>query len=39
MFDGYLHLQAEQDGAEALRLCTVAPEGHQGLQARFEWEA
>lgn len=38
MFDGHLHLQAEADGATALKLCTVAPEGHQGLQARFEWE-
>ncbi|TQM94050.1 FAS1-like dehydratase domain-containing protein [Roseinatronobacter monicus] len=38
MFDGHLHLQAEADGPTALRLCTVAPEGHQGLQARFEWE-
>ncbi len=39
MFDGYLNLQATRDGDTALRLCTVAPEGHQGLQARFEWEA
>lgn len=38
MFDGHLHLQAEADGATALSLCTVATEGHQGLQARFEWE-
>ena len=39
MFDGHLDLQAKQDGPTALKLCTVAPEGHQGLQARFEWEA
>lgn len=38
MFDGALALQAEADGAQALKLCTVALEGHQGLQARFEWE-
>ena len=38
MFDGHLHLQAEADGRAALKLCTVAEEGHQGLQARFEWE-
>ena len=39
MFDGRLRLQAEAAGEGALALCTVAPEGHQGLQARFEWEA
>lgn len=39
MFDGSLRLQAEPAGDGALALCTVAPEGHQGLQARFEWEA
>jgi 3-methylfumaryl-CoA hydratase len=39
MFDGRLNLQAEAAGEAALALCTVAPEGHQGLQARFEWEA
>jgi 3-methylfumaryl-CoA hydratase len=38
MFDGHLRLQAEADGANALKLCTVALGGHQGLQARFEWE-
>ena len=38
VFDGKLTLQAEHDGAGALKLCTVAPEGHQGMQARFEWE-
>ncbi len=38
MFDGHLRLQAEADGPKALKLCTVAPAGHQGLQARFEWE-
>ncbi|MFN4058010.1 MAG: MaoC family dehydratase N-terminal domain-containing protein [Roseinatronobacter sp.] len=38
MFDGHLRLQAEADGPNALKLCTVAPGGHQGLQARFEWE-
>jgi 3-methylfumaryl-CoA hydratase len=38
MFDGHLRLQAEADGPNALKLCTVAPAGHQGLQARFEWE-
>lgn len=38
MFDGHLRLQAEGGRARALSLCTVAPEGHQGLQARFEWE-
>lgn len=39
MFDGHLTLMAEPDGDRALKLCTVAPGGHQGLQARFEWEA
>lgn len=38
MFDGHLRLQAEAAGDGALNLSTVAPEGHQGLQARFEWE-
>jgi 3-methylfumaryl-CoA hydratase len=38
MFDGTLRLQAEADGVHALKLCTVAPGGHQGLQARFERE-
>lgn len=38
MFDGPLRLLGEEDGATALKLCTVAPGGHQGLQARFEWE-
>jgi 3-methylfumaryl-CoA hydratase len=38
MFDGHLRLQAEQAEPRTLTLCTVAPEGHQGLQARFEWE-
>lgn len=38
MFEGFLDLQATRDGDTTLRLCTVAPEGHQGLQARFEWE-
>lgn len=39
MFDGSLRLLAIADGPSALSLCTVAPAGHQGLQARFEWEA
>ena len=39
IFDGTLSLQATADGATALKLCTVAEAGHQGLQARFEWEA
>lgn len=38
MFDGALHLQAVAEGAGTLSLCTTAPEGHQGLQARFQWE-
>lgn len=38
MFDGPLRLMATPDGPRALSLCTVAPAGHQGLQARFEWE-
>lgn len=38
MFDGHLRLMAAADGASALALCTVAPAGHQGLQARFSWE-
>lgn len=38
MFDGTLRLQAEADGPNALKLCTVAPGGHQGLQARFDWK-
>ncbi|MFN3970234.1 MAG: MaoC family dehydratase N-terminal domain-containing protein [Gemmobacter sp.] len=38
MFDGRVRLMAEADGAAALKLCTVAEAGHQGLQARFEWE-
>jgi len=38
MFDGSLRLMAASDGTQGLSLCTVAPEGHQGLQARFEWE-
>lgn len=37
MFDGSLRLMAQAEGA-ALALCTVAEQGHQGLQARFEWE-
>ncbi len=37
VFDGTLRLMAQADGA-ALALCTVAAAGHQGLQARFEWE-
>ena len=37
MFDGSLRLMAQAEGA-ALALCTVAAQGHQGLQARFEWE-
>lgn len=39
MFDGSLHLQAEAKDGTALRLCTVAPEVQQGMQARFKWEA
>ncbi len=40
LFDGEVRLMAERaespsGGAQALTLCTVAPEGHQGLQARF----
>lgn len=38
MFDGSLRLMAIADEATALSLCTVAPAGHQGLQARFDWE-
>lgn len=38
MFDGHLRLMATADGASALALCTVAPAGHQGLQALFSWE-
>lgn len=38
MFDGRLRLMAAADGPAALALCTVAPAGHQGLQARFSWE-
>ena len=38
MFDGQLSLQAQYDGPAALKLCTVAETGHQGLQARFEWK-
>jgi 3-methylfumaryl-CoA hydratase len=38
LFDGSLRLMAVAEGATALSLCTVAPEGHQGLQARFDWE-
>lgn len=38
MFDGSLRLQAVAEGPQALALCTVAPQKHQGLQARFEWE-
>jgi 3-methylfumaryl-CoA hydratase len=37
MFDGTLRLMGVQEGA-ALALCTVAEAGHQGLQARIEWE-
>jgi len=37
MFDGALRLMATADGP-GLTLCTVAPEGHQGLQARIDWE-
>lgn len=39
MFDGTMQLMAEADGDLALKLCTVAPGGHQGLQAHFDWEA
>ncbi|MCX7644893.1 MAG: MaoC family dehydratase N-terminal domain-containing protein [Rhodobacteraceae bacterium] len=38
MFDGRLRLVATAEGPSALALCTVAPAGHQGLQARFAWE-
>lgn len=38
MFDGPLRLMAEAGENGVLTLCTVAPEGHQGLQARFEPE-
>lgn len=38
MFDGMLRLVAVADGPRALSLCTVAEAGHQGMQARFEWE-
>ena len=38
MFDGPLHLMAQAEDGAALALCTVAAQGHQGLQARFEWE-
>jgi 3-methylfumaryl-CoA hydratase len=37
VFDGPLRLTAVTEGT-ALALCTVTPEGHQGLQARFEWK-
>jgi len=37
MFDGSLRVMAQAEGG-ALALCTVAEQGHQGLQARFEWE-
>lgn len=39
MFDGSMRLMAVADGAQALSLCTVAPHGHQGLQAHFSWVA
>jgi 3-methylfumaryl-CoA hydratase len=39
MFDTHdLRLIGVQDG-RALELCTAASEGHQGLQARADWEA
>lgn len=38
VFDGPLSLMGEGDGPQAMKLCTVAPQGHQGMQARFEWE-
>ena len=38
MFDGPLRLMACADGPAALKLCTVGAAGHQGLQARLEWE-
>lgn len=38
VFDGTLQVMAVPDGPRVLNLCTVAPAGHQGLQARFEWE-
>lgn len=38
MFDGPLRLMAHQDGTATLTLCTVAPAGHQGLQAQLECE-
>ena len=37
MFDGTLRLMAE-GGGPVWTLCTVAPAGHQGLQATFEEE-
>ena len=33
-----LRLLGVEDGNSALELCTAAPEGHQGLQARAEWD-
>ncbi len=39
VLDGPLRLQGQPDGPGAMTLCTVAPEGHQGMQARFEWGA
>lgn len=36
MFDGHMRLMAVAEGT-GLSLCTVAPAGHQGLQARFAW--
>lgn len=38
VFEGPLRLMAEATGATSLNLCTVAPEGHQGMQAHFEFE-
>jgi len=38
VFEGPVRLQAVAAGDSALDLCTVAPEGHQGMQARFDWE-
>lgn len=33
-----LRLMGTPDGATAMALCTVAAAGHQGMQARLEWE-
>lgn len=39
MFAGEsLRLTGVPDGSGAMRLATVAPAGHQGFQARVEWE-